>query len=81
VEAAAPKWLNRGDKVRGCTAILSFFRAIGPIEVIALLIVAVLIVWPAGRICTKAGFSGLMGLMAIIPVLNVVLFYILAFAP
>ena len=54
--------------------------ALGPAELIVLLLLTVLLVWPMWRICTKAGFPGPLGLMSVIPVLNLVLLFFLAFA-
>jgi len=41
---------------------------------------AVLVVWPACRICSKAGFPAPLGLLAPVPVLNLALLFVLAFA-
>lgn len=49
-------------------------------EILVLLEMVVLFVWPACRICAKAGFPWYMGLMALVPLLNIVLVLILAFA-
>lgn len=54
--------------------------AIGPMEIMVLLTTVVLFVWPACRICARAGFSWYLGLMAALPLLNIALLFILAFA-
>jgi hypothetical protein len=40
---------------------------------------AALVIWPAWRICSKAGFPGPLGLLAVVPVFNLVLLIVLAF--
>jgi hypothetical protein len=40
----------------------------------------VLVVRPAWRICSRAGFPGALGPSIMVPLLNLVLFYALAFA-
>jgi hypothetical protein len=47
---------------------------------IAVIVGIIFIVWPAWRICSRAGFPGAMGLLIMIPPLNLVLLYVLAFA-
>ncbi len=54
--------------------------ALGPAELIVLLLLTVLLVWPMWRICMKAGFPGPLGLLAAVPVLNLALLLFLAFA-
>ncbi len=49
----------------------------GPVMMAVLAIVVVVPFW---RICTRAGFSGWLGLLAAIPLLNLVLVYFLAFS-
>lgn len=49
-------------------------------SVIAAVAGAVFIVWPAWRICSRAGFPGALGLLIMVPLLNLVLLYVLAFA-
>jgi energy-converting hydrogenase Eha subunit B len=54
----------------------------GLAEVLVLLsmaAMAALVIWPAWRICAKAGFPGPLGLLAPVPGLNLVLMFILAF--
>lgn len=49
-------------------------------SVIALVGGVVLIVWPVWRICSRAGFPGALGLLIVVPFVNLVLLYVLAFA-
>ena len=44
-----------------------------------LLVLAVVVV-PFWRICTKAGYSGWLSLLVVIPIVNVVFFYFLGFS-
>ncbi len=53
---------------------------IGPFEILVPLVIAITVIWPAWRICAKAGFPGALGLLIVIPVLNLFLLYFLAFA-
>ncbi len=45
-----------------------------------MLVVGVLVVVPVWRICTKAGYSGWLSLLILVPIVNLVLLYFLAFA-
>jgi hypothetical protein len=62
------------------------FAYIGPetmlpvASVIAAVGGVVFIIWPAWRICSRAGFPGALGLLIVVPLLNLVLLYVLAFA-
>ena len=40
-----------------------------------------LLVWPAARLCRRIGFSSWLGLLAAVPIANVVLLWFVAFAP
>jgi hypothetical protein len=60
--------------------LLGFFPGVGPVEVLLVLAAAILFVWPMCRICSKAGFPWPMGLLAAVPLLNLVLLFVLAFA-
>jgi uncharacterized membrane protein YhaH (DUF805 family) len=51
----------------------------GPILLIILL-VALVAIWPTVRILHKAGYSGWWCLLAFVPVVNLVMLYIFAFA-
>jgi hypothetical protein len=63
-----------------------FFAYFGPetmmpvASVIAVAVGVIAIVWPAWRICSRAGFPGALGLLIMVPLLNLVLLYVLAFA-
>jgi hypothetical protein len=62
------------------------FADLGPETVLPVMSViaavggVVLFVWPAWRICSRAGFPGALGLLIMVPLLNLVLLYVLAFA-
>lgn len=45
-----------------------------------MLIVAVIVVVPFWRICTKAGHTGWLSLLVLVPLANIALLYFLAFA-
>lgn len=51
--------------------------AFGPI---GMLVVAILIVIPFWRLCERAGFPGLVSLLILIPLVNLLFLYWLAFA-
>ena len=53
---------------------------IGPFELLLVLALPALIIWPAWRICSKAGFPGALGLLIVVPLLNLALLFFLAFA-
>jgi hypothetical protein len=55
----------------------SYGFAIGPV---GMLIIASLLVWPFWRICSKAGYPGIMALLVFIPVINLIFLYWFAFA-
>ena len=40
-----------------------------------------IVVWPAMRICRRIGFSPLLGLLAVVPIANVVLLWFVALSP
>ena len=52
----------------------------GPIELILILIMGSVIVIPFWRIFSKAGFSGALSLLMFIPLVNLVMIFVLAFA-
>lgn len=60
--------------------LLGLLPMIGPMEVLVLVVMVFVVVWPACRICDKAGFPGALGLLVIIPVLGIGLMLFLAFA-
>jgi len=54
---------------------------VGPVEILVLLLPSlVFIIWPAWRICSRAGFPGALGLLIVVPLFNLVLLNVLAFA-
>ena len=54
-----------------------FTYQVGPL---GMLIIAALIVLPFWRICTKAGYPGILALLVFIPVVNLIFLYWFAFA-
>jgi hypothetical protein len=60
------------------------FGSIGVPELVVILLIAVvplaLVAWPAGRICQRIGFSPWLGLVAVIPIANLVLLWFVALA-
>jgi hypothetical protein len=58
--------------------------AVGVPEVVIILAifsVGLVLAWPAGRICSRIGFSPWLGLLAVVPIVNVLLLWYVAFAP
>lgn len=51
------------------------------IVTLAALISAVAIVWPAARICRRAGYSPLLGIVALVPLVNIALLWFIAVSP
>ncbi|MEZ5818068.1 MAG: hypothetical protein R3D44_13385 [Hyphomicrobiaceae bacterium] len=47
---------------------------------IGMVIVALIVIWPFWRICEKAGYPGVTALLSVIPLVNVVFLYWLAFS-
>ncbi|MCW8356431.1 MULTISPECIES: hypothetical protein [Marinomonas] len=45
-----------------------------------MLVVAILVVVPVYRICQRAGYSGWLGLLILVPMVNLVLLYFIAFS-
>ncbi|MFX4226654.1 MAG: hypothetical protein ACFHHU_01785 [Porticoccaceae bacterium] len=45
-----------------------------------MLVVAILVVFPAWRICQRTGYPGWLGVIILIPVLNLAFLYFIAFA-
>ena len=45
-----------------------------PLCVVAIAVVA----WPAGRICRRIGFSPWLGLLALVPIANLILLWVVA---
>jgi len=54
-------------------------NSLGFTELIILIVIAFLIVLPLWKICSKAGFSPWLSLLIFIPLINILLFYYLAF--
>jgi hypothetical protein len=50
------------------------------IVVIYILVMALVVIWPAARICRRIGFSPVLGILAVIPLANVVLLWYVALA-
>ena len=48
--------------------------------IVAVFGMLLLVAWPAGRICRKAGFSPWLGILAVIPIANVILLWVVALA-
>lgn len=45
-----------------------------------MLVIAIIVVIPACRICQRTGYPGWMGVLILFPVINLILLYFLAFA-
>ena len=45
-----------------------------------MLVIAIVVVIPAWRICQRTGYPGWMGILILIPIVNLVLLYFIAFA-
>ncbi len=56
------------------------FGKFGPQELLVIFVVALVVVWPCCRICSKAGFPPFLGLLALFPVVNFGLLLYVAFA-
>ena len=52
----------------------------GPAELIIIVMLGFLIIWPTCRIVGKAGFPPLLGLLIVVPLGNIVLLLFLAFS-
>jgi hypothetical protein len=60
------------------------WERIGTPELIIVAVIAAMflvVIWPAGRICRRLGFSPWLGVMAVIPLANLVLLWFVAMAP
>jgi hypothetical protein len=55
-------------------------RSISGSAELVIIVVAVLCVWAYWRIFTKAGYPGAMGILMVIPLLNVIMLFFLAFS-
>ena len=56
------------------------FGRLGLPELLVVVVVAIVVIWPASRICAKAGYSPWLGIAAAIPVANILLLWVLAVA-
>ena len=54
--------------------------SIGLPELLIVFVVALLIIFPAARVCQKAGYSPWLAIAAVIPLLNLILLWFLALA-
>lgn len=45
-----------------------------------MLIIAFIVIIPSWRICQRAGYSGWLGILAIVPMINLALLYFMAFS-
>ena len=58
---------------------------IGTLEAITILAMigmgSLVVVWPAARICRRVGLSPWLGILAVVPIANVVLLWFVAFSP
>jgi hypothetical protein len=43
-------------------------------------VMALVVIWPAGRIASRLGFSPLLGILVVVPLANVVLLWFVALA-
>jgi hypothetical protein len=55
-------------------------QGLGSLEVIVVLFIAAIIIFPFWKIFSKAGFPGWYGLLILIPVGNIIMLLFLAFA-
>jgi hypothetical protein len=56
------------------------FGNLGLPEIIILVVVCLLVIWPLWRICSKAGYSGWLSISLLVPFLNYAVVLYLAFA-
>jgi energy-converting hydrogenase Eha subunit B len=56
------------------------FGSLGLPELLVLVVIAAAVVWPASRVCAKAGYSPWLGLAALVPGANILLLWFLALA-
>ena len=47
----------------------------------ASLAMLVIVAWPASRICRRTGFPGWLGVLAVVPLANLVLLWVVALSP
>ena len=53
----------------------------GPIELILIVVMGAVVVVPFWRVFSKAGFSGALSLLMLVPLVNLIMIFVLAFAP
>jgi hypothetical protein len=53
---------------------------LGPAELVIILVIVTVILVPFWRIFTKAGYPGALAVLMLVPLLNIVMLYFLAFA-
>ena len=51
------------------------------IVILAILSMGLVVVWPAVRICSRLGFSPWLGILAVVPIANVILLWFVAVTP
>jgi hypothetical protein len=56
------------------------FGSLGLPELLVVVVLAAAVVWPAARVCAKAGYSPWLGLASILPGANILLLWFLALA-
>lgn len=56
------------------------FDMMGAGHLLWMLVIAVVAVIPAWRICQRTGYPGFMGILILVPLLNLALLYFIAFA-
>ena len=66
-------------KMNSLTSI-AFLQHLHPVEVLVLVATAVLWVIPAWMICKKAGYPAALGLLVLVPLVNVIMVYFVAFS-
>lgn len=47
--------------------------------ILAILCMGLIVIWPASRICSRLGFSPWLGILAVVPLANVLLLWFVAF--
>ena len=52
----------------------------GPAEIFVIAIITAIIIFPYWKIFSKAGYSGALSLLMLIPLVNVIMLFFLAFA-
>jgi hypothetical protein len=56
-------------------------RSIGLPELVVIMVVGlIIIIWPYWKIFTKAGYSGALGILMVVPLINFIMVFYFAFA-